>query len=143
MDKITLAALQATLLAYLENKAVDEIPVWRMIAANPATLGRRARRWQRALRKTPQLAGVPLEIVKTVSTVGGGSLPGQTLPTQALAIGVDQADALAERLRTLPNQPPVVTRIENNRVIFDPRTVLPEQDKLLIAAIKHALLAGA
>lgn len=143
VDKITLAALQATLLAYLENKAVDEIPVWRMIAANPAMLGRRARRWQRALRKTPQLAKAPLEIVKTVSTVGGGSLPGQTLPTQALAIGVDQADALAERLRTSAGQPPVIARIENNRVIFDPRTVLPEQDKLLIAAIKHALLAGA
>ena len=95
VDKTTLAGLQATLLAYLEGKASDEIPVWRMIAIPLATLARRARQWQRALKET----GIPMAVVAAESTIGGGSLPGQTLPTRALALEVPSPDALAARLR--------------------------------------------
>lgn len=137
VDKTTLAALQATLLAYLEERAVEEIPVWQMIAARPTALARRARKWRAALQQTPQL-NVSLQVVDSVSTVGGGSLPGQTLPTKVLAVACDSVDALAERLRHADL--PVVARIEDNRLLLDPRTVLPEQDSLLISALKQAFL---
>jgi L-seryl-tRNA(Ser) seleniumtransferase len=136
VDKTTLAALQATLLAYLENKAVDEIPVWRMIAASPQGLGRRARKWLAALRDLPNVSA---QLINSVSTVGGGSLPGQTLPTKVLALSVDSVEAVAEKLRHPRNNLPVIARIEDDKLLFDPRTVLPEQDGALVAALKQAL----
>ncbi len=139
VDKFTLAALQATLLAYLENKATTEIPVWRMIAANSRTLARRAHKWRRALQSVSQLTHLSISVVNSASTVGGGSLPGQTLPTKALAVSVASIDALAEQLRQA--NPPVIARIENNQLLLDPRTVLPEQDKILVAALINALNA--
>jgi L-seryl-tRNA(Ser) seleniumtransferase len=133
VDKTTLVGLQATLLAYLEGKATEEIPVWRMIDTPVEALTRRARRWQRALKET----GSPLSVVATESTVGGGSLPGQTLPTRALALEVPSPDALAARLRAA--DPPLVARIEDDRLLLDPRTVLPEQDTALIETMRGAL----
>ncbi len=133
VDKITLAALQATLLAYLEDKAVTEIPVWRMLAADPRQLARRAHKWQRNLSLAPWLA----QVIPSLSTVGGGSLPGQTLPTWALALSGGSVNALAEKLRRAV--PPVVARIEADRLLFDPRTVLPEQDKALAAVLQSVL----
>ena len=141
VDKTTLAALQATLLAYLENKAEDEIPVWRMISAKANSLARRAGKWRTALQSTPQLSTARIQVINSFSTVGGGSLPGQTLPTKALAISIDSVDTLAERLRfpTQENLPPVIARIDDNNLLLDPRTVLPEQDSTLIAALKDVL----
>jgi L-seryl-tRNA(Ser) seleniumtransferase len=133
VDKTTLAGLQATLLAYLEGKAAQEVPVWRMIATPVQVLARRARKWQRALKE----AGAPTSVVAAESTVGGGSLPGQTLPTRALALEVSSPDALAAHLRAA--DPPVVARIEDGRLLLDPRTVLPEQDTMLIEAVRAAL----
>ncbi len=138
VDKFTLAALQATLLAYLENKATAEIPVWQMLSADKKVLARRARAWQRDLRRRPQLAAVSMQVVDSASTVGGGSLPGQTLPTKALAITLPALDALAEKLRRAT--PPLITRIEANRLLLDPRTVLPEQDQTLITVLAEALI---
>lgn len=140
VDKTTLAALQATLLAYLENRALDEIPVWRMMSATSNSLARRARKWQHALKADALPAHVSLQLVNSVSTVGGGSLPGQTLPTKALAITAASVDALADKLRFLDDFPPVIARIEDNRLLLDPRTVLPEQDKTVVAALKKALM---
>jgi len=133
VDKTTLAGLQATLLAYLEGKAPEEIPVWRMMAMPLETLTRRARKWQRALSG----AGVPLSVVVAESTVGGGSLPGQTLPTRALALEVSSPDTLATRLRAA--DPPIVARIEDDRLLLDPRTVLPEQDAMLVEAVRTTI----
>ena len=140
--KITLAALQATLLAYLEGKATAEIPVWRMISVGTASLARRARKWQTQLRAIPQLSDLPMEVRESVSTVGGGSLPGQTLPTKVLAISVDSADAVVASLRQIESTPPVIARIEDKQLLLDPRTVLPEQDRVLISALKRTLLAA-
>ncbi|MFN8459576.1 MAG: L-seryl-tRNA(Sec) selenium transferase, partial [Anaerolineae bacterium] len=137
VDKFTLAALQATLLAYLEGKAVSEIPVWRMIGAQPRELARRANGWRRALRNLPQLANLPLTVISSDSTVGGGSLPGQTLPTKVLAITAPGLETLAARLRRAT--PPVIARIEDNKLLLDPRTVLPEQNKTLIAVLSQTL----
>lgn len=140
VDKTTLAALQATLLAYLEDRVTTEIPVWRMIAANTQTLSGRTRNWLKALKSNPVSAELAMEIVDTVSTVGGGSLPGQTLPTKALAMSISSPDDLAERLRRPAlNSLPVVARIEADRLLLDPRTVLPEQDEALICAVESAL----
>jgi L-seryl-tRNA(Ser) seleniumtransferase len=70
------------------------------------------------------------------SVVGGGSLPGETLPTKLLALKVPHPDHLARLLRT--GDPPVVGRIEEDRLVLDPRTVLPEEDEALIEAIQRA-----
>ena len=140
VDKTTLAALQATLLTYLENRATIEIPIWRMIAAEVSQLDRRARRWRTTLLKEiPQLPASAIRVIDTSSAVGGGSLPGQTLPGKALAISLDAVDALAEGLRLSIQTPPVIARIEADQLLLDPRTVLPEQDTLLLAALKRAL----
>ena len=141
VDKTTLAALQATLLAYLEEKAVEEIPVWRMISVGTVSLARRARKWRARLREAPELAELRMEVRDSVSAVGGGSLPGQTLPTKVLAISVDSAVALAAALREPHNLLPVIARIEEEQLVIDPRTVLPEQDGTLVSALKNGLLA--
>lgn len=130
VDKITLAALHSTLLAYLRGAAAAEVPVWQMIGADPASLEARARAWAGAL------AGdrLPATLRPGHSAIGGGSLPGQILPTTLLALPSAQSDALAARLRG--GEPPVVARIEAGALLFDPRTVLPGQDEALLAAIR-------
>ncbi len=135
-DKLCLAGLQATLMHYLKDEATDQVPVWRMIATPLPEIERRARRWRRRLRR----AGLRAEIVDGRSTVGGGSLPGETLPTRLLALPVDAPDRLASALRT--GDPPVVARIEEDRVVLDPRTVLPEEESTLLRRIIEAAGVG-
>jgi L-seryl-tRNA(Ser) seleniumtransferase len=130
-DKLCLAGLQATLLHYLKDEAPEQVPVWRMIAAPMAEIERRARRWRRALRR----AGVEAEIVDGESTVGGGSLPGEALPTRLVALPVANPDRLAAALRAAA--PPVVARIEEDRLVLDPRTVLPEEERELLRVVKE------
>jgi L-seryl-tRNA(Ser) seleniumtransferase len=133
-DKMCLTGLQATLLHYLKGEAVRQIPVWRMISEPAAEIGKRASRWLRALRKD----GLEAEVIDGESTVGGGSLPGETIPTKLLALTSEAPDTLAAALRA--EDPPVITRIVNGRLVLDPRTVLVEQDDLLLGAIR--LTAG-
>ncbi|MGC8837969.1 MAG: L-seryl-tRNA(Sec) selenium transferase [Anaerolineae bacterium] len=132
VDKTTLAGLQATLLHYLRGEAVEKVPVWRMIAASPQSLRRRARAWARRL----AAEGLPTQVVPGESAVGGGSLPGQTLPTFLVALAAPSPDSLARRLRL--GTPPVVARIEGDRLVLDPRTVLPGEDSALLEAILRA-----
>jgi L-seryl-tRNA(Ser) seleniumtransferase len=135
VDKTTLAGLQATLRHYLLGEAQAQVPVWRMISFDEASLERRARSWVR------RLAGLGVEsrIVPGRSTVGGGSLPGETLPTRlvALTLGAASADALAARLRG--GEPPVVARIQDGTLVLDPRTVLPEQEPALFRQVVKAV----
>jgi L-seryl-tRNA(Ser) seleniumtransferase len=126
-DKLTLAALGATLAAYVRGDAEREVPVWRMIST-PAEVLR-----GRAETLASRLDGTSLE---TRSAVGGGSLPGQTQPSWAVALHADSATALAAKLRTAT--PPVVARIEDDRVLLDLRAILPEQDGLLEQAVRGA-----
>jgi L-seryl-tRNA(Ser) seleniumtransferase len=132
VDKTTLAGLAATLGHYLRGQAEQQIPVWRMIAAHEAALATRAAGWAQRL----TTAGLDVNLVADASTVGGGSLPGETLPTRLLALPDVPADRMAVRLRA--GQPPVVARIVDDALCLDPRTVLPEQDDLLLAAILAA-----
>jgi L-seryl-tRNA(Ser) seleniumtransferase len=133
VDKTTLAGLQATLSHYLEGKALEKVPVWRMIAMPVAAIEERAQAW------ASLLAGAEAEVsvVDGRSTVGGGSLPGETLPTRLVAIQVPSPDDLARRLRL--GQPAVVGRIEGDRFLMDPRTVMPEQEGILIERARLAL----
>jgi L-seryl-tRNA(Ser) seleniumtransferase len=140
-DKTALAGTAVTLRHYLRGEAIDKIPVWRMIATPLAPLEARCQTWQSALRDL-----VETEIVATDATVGGGSLPGETLPSRALALGAEAiaevvpgltVEELARRLRT--GQPPVVGRVEADRLLLDARTVLPEQDEALVEALRRSL----
>jgi L-seryl-tRNA(Ser) seleniumtransferase len=131
LDKAAIAALHATLLHYLRGEALAEIPVWRMIAMPLSGIEARARRWKRTLGKAASL-------VDARSMVGGGSLPGESLPTKAVAIHGEGGTLteLAQRLRT--SDPPVVARIESNALLLDPRTVAPSEDGDLVTAVKSA-----
>jgi L-seryl-tRNA(Ser) seleniumtransferase len=130
-DKLCLAALQATLLHYLKGEATEQVPVWHMIAMPLEEIERQARRWHRSLRQ----AGVETEIVDGASTVGGGSLPGETLATKLVALAISHPNQLAAALREAA--PPVVARIEADRLVLDPRTVLAEDERELVEAIKE------
>lgn len=78
-----------------------------------------------------------MKVVPAESTVGGGSLPGETLSGYALAVVVDSPDSLSASLRA--SDPPVIARIENDQVLLDPRTVLPEQDEQLLHIVAAAI----
>lgn len=128
-DKITLVALSATLLHYLKGDWEQAIPVWHMIAQSAETLKARANRWQAAL----QVGSV----IESRSTIGGGSLPGETLPTYVLALGVRSPSQALKWLRHRPY--PIVARIENDHIVLDPRTVLEEQEDILLRELRQLL----
>jgi len=128
-DKLCLAALCATLQHYLRGEAVSKIPVWQMIAAEDQTLQNRAKRWVKQIGQG--------EVVASRSTVGGGSLPEETLPTWVLSIEVRHPNALSKQLRSA--QPAVIARIEEDRVVLDPRTIHEEQEEALIRVLKQTL----
>jgi L-seryl-tRNA(Ser) seleniumtransferase len=135
IDKIRLAGLIATLLHYIKGEATQKIPVWRMIAAPAGEIGRRADVWAEA-------SGGQGRVIDGESMVGGGSLPGGTLPTRLVAIGPGGKKAspqvlkLAQTLRA--RAVPVIGRIQDNVLLLDPRSVLPEEDALVIEALKDA-----
>ncbi len=131
VDKVTLAGLAATLAHHERGEALREVPVWRAIAWTPEELRARAEAWREAL-------GLPgVEVVEARSAVGGGTLPGVTRPTFALALPPGDPDGVAARLRAADS--PVVGRIEEGRVLLDPRTVLPGEDAAVLAAVRAAL----
>jgi L-seryl-tRNA(Ser) seleniumtransferase len=136
VDKVTLAGLQATLLHYLEGKALVEVPVWRMMGLSLAELTVRAERWCADL----SVGDVRAEVVAGRSAIGGGSLPGETLPTALLALRVRSPETLSRRLRDpRGGELAVVGRIEDERFVLDPRTVLPGEDEELLRALSAAL----
>ena len=126
-DKTCLAGISATLLHYLKDEAGREIPIWRMISLTPEELRLRAEAWREALGQG--------DVIPSESTVGGGSLPEECMATFVLAINVKSPDRFLKKLRQA--DPPIVARTENNRVLFDPRTVL--DDERLLQTLKQAL----
>jgi L-seryl-tRNA(Ser) seleniumtransferase len=136
-DKLTLAALEVTVRQHLEGVAQQEIPVARMIAASLDNLAARAQSWAQAL----TALGFSAEVESGMSAVGGGSLPGETLPTMLCAILQNErapdAAALAASLRRAT--PPVIGRVLRDRLLLDPRTVLPDQDALLLRAVGESV----
>ena len=131
-DKMALAALSATLGPYLTGR-IDEILVWSMIARSSEAIAAEAHSWAARLAR----AGVPAAVESSESYVGGGSLPGTSLPTSVVALtpGRSAVDELAARLRAEPV--PIIGRIHSESLLLDPRTVLPGQtDPLLRSVIR-------
>jgi len=130
VDKTRLAALAATLVHYLKGEAAAKIPVWRMIAADRADIKKRADSWAKA-------AGGKAQVVPGETMVGGGSLPGGGLPTSLLAIAFGSGGAAKKAAVNLRRRDiPVIGRIEKDTLLLDPRTVLPEEDEIVIGALK-------
>jgi L-seryl-tRNA(Ser) seleniumtransferase len=128
-DKLCLAALAATLRHYLLDEAIDEIPIWKMIAAGENELKKRASNWAQDI-------GFG-DVVQGKSTVGGGSLPEETLTTWLLSLSVKSPNAFAKKLRSW--KVPIISRVEDDRVKLDPRTVLPEQETDLLDAVRSLI----
>jgi L-seryl-tRNA(Ser) seleniumtransferase len=137
IDKMTLAALEATLRHYQREEAETRIPIWRMIAASPGSIAGRAASWVSKLQKY----GIPARMQRGESTIGGGSLPGETLPTTLLALDAGNVsiplDELAKRLRL--RSLPLIVRILRDALLIDPRTVLEEQDDEVVRAFVEEL----
>jgi len=129
-DKVTLAAVAATLGLYRAGRAEVEVPLWRAVATPLEELEARARRLSSAL-------GGLTEAVPTEATFGGGALPGEVIASFGVALAHAKPDALAAALRT--GRPAVVGRIEDGRVLLDLRTIEPERDGELGAAVRLAL----
>lgn len=133
MDKVRLAALTATLVHYLKGEAVPKIPVWRMIAAPLDEIERRAERWAREI-------GGGARVERGESPIGGGSLPGDTLPTRLVIIPMRGETKVQEAARRLRRQsPPIIVRIEKNALILDPRTVMEKEDSAVKEALRRVL----
>src|SRR5579864_3119892 len=132
VDKLTYAALEATLFAYVRQDH-DGIPALCMLRLSPEAIARRAAAVKQRLESVA--SPLALEVVDGRSVVGGGAAPAATLPTRLLAISCQglSADQLAARLRL--GQPPMVARVEEGRVLLDLRTVFPEQDELVVSSL--------
>jgi len=128
VDKLTLSALEATLLEYASGRASATVPVVRMIQTTVEEIEVRATALAGSLLENPYLK---VDTITGTSTVGGGSAPGSSLPTRLVRLRPRQGSVteLEARLRSL--QPPIVSRIENDGVLLDLRTVMPEHDKQL------------
>jgi L-seryl-tRNA(Ser) seleniumtransferase len=129
VDKLTYAALEATLLAYVKRDH-DAIPTLRMMRLTRAEIGKRAE----ALATQVRSAKLQVEVIDGESVIGGGAAPSSVLPTRLLALTSKDlsADDLAGRLRN--SDPPIIVRVDEGRVLVDLRTVFPEQDPMVAAA---------
>ena len=136
IDKVRLAGLVATLVHYLAGEATSKVPVWRMIATPLGEIEQRASSWARVL-------GGLARVVEGEAMVGGGSLPGGTLPTRLVAVGgsgkrgqPNVAQTLSQLLRG--QKIPVIGRISGQVLLLDPRSVFPEDDEIVLKALKDA-----
>ncbi|HUE97632.1 MAG TPA: L-seryl-tRNA(Sec) selenium transferase [Anaerolineales bacterium] len=126
-DKTCLAGITATLLHYLKDEAEQEIPIWRMMSLTLEQIKIRAEAWQGALGQG--------EVIQSESTVGGGSLPDECISTYVLALDIRSPDKFLKKLRG--SHPPIIARVENDTILFDPRTVL--DDEILVTNLKSLL----
>lgn len=124
-DKLCLAGLQATLSEYEKERAVETIPVWQMIACPAEAIEARARYWQKSLDIG--------EVRPGRSTVGGGSLPEETLPTWLYCLSVPKPQHWLQILRE--QSTPIIARIEEDQVCFDLRTIFPPQDEYVLKTL--------
>ena len=137
IDKLSLAALAATLRLYLPpNDPAEKIPILRMLGESEPDIAKRAWRLLKRLREIP---GVDADIVDDVTYSGGGALPMVELPTKTIRVTADgvSAGTLARRLRKA--HPPVIARLADDRLVLDPRTMLPADSEDLLSAFRQAL----
>ena len=131
VDKLTYAALEATLLAYVKGDH-DAIPALRMMRLSKEEIGTRSQ----AIAEGIKFSRLSVEVLDGESVIGGGAAPSAVLPTRLLALTCEglSADELSARLRA--SDPPVIARVEEGRVLLDLRTVFPEQDEAVVQAIR-------
>jgi L-seryl-tRNA(Ser) seleniumtransferase len=131
VDKLTYAALEATLLAYVKRD-YEAIPALRMMSLTKDEIGKRAENLAREVTK----ANLKIELIDGESVVGGGAAPSSALPTRLVALSHTNlsADELATRLRT--NDPPIIARVEEGQVLIDLRTVFADQDDVIVSALR-------
>jgi L-seryl-tRNA(Ser) seleniumtransferase len=136
VDKMTLAALDATLAAHESGRATSDVPVLRMVHTPINEIRNRAKAFVAQFKS--QAPDVALELVDSQSAVGGGSAPTVGVPTVAISVThpSKSPDALATALRS--GQPPVVARVADDRLLVDLRTVPPEDEETLLAALVRA-----
>jgi len=141
VDKLTYAALEATLLAYVKHD-YEEIPTLKMMSASREEIQARAEELAARVRAggaqdSSSLKNMKVEIIDGESVVGGGAAPSSVLPTRLLALTYADlsADELAVRLRK--SDPPIIARVEDGRVLLDLRTVFPDQDRLILDALQR------
>ena len=137
VDKLTLAALEATLRLYRdENTAIQAIPTLRMIATDQKTLEDRAQGLVKALRANiPE--SIEVEIMDGSSMVGGGALPTQTLPTKLVAISSKEASAARLEAHFREYVPPIIGRVEQELFLLDTRTLQPGDEEVIVAAAEQ------
>ena len=130
VDKLTYATLEATLLAYVKRD-YDAIPALRMMHLSKDEIGKRAE----AVATKARSSKLAVEVVDGESVIGGGAAPSAVLPTRLLAVSCEglSADELSARLRA--SDPPIIARVEEGRVLLDLRTVFPDQDQRVMAAL--------
>ena len=145
VDKLVIAALEATLLAYLRSD-FDSLPALRMIRASAAEIGERAKKVAQELRPMLASAQAEIEIADGQSVIGGGSTPAEHLPTRLVCVRSAKYSAtqLEERLRTGihvagAEHTPVLARVSEDRLVLDLRTVFSSQERALIATLSAAL----
>ena len=131
IDKMSMAALSATMLHYIRDEPTEKIPIWRMISASLHELRARAAAWKES-------AGRWAEVVESRAAIGGGSLPGETIESVALRLDCGALGKSAESVLTClrGSSEPIIGRIEDDNVLLDVRTVLPAQDKAIAAALQ-------
>jgi L-seryl-tRNA(Ser) seleniumtransferase len=136
IDKTRIAALSATLLHYVKGEALTQVPVWRMISMPLTELDRRAKSWALSIDGFAK-------VIDGESLIGGGSLPGASLPTRLIAIGntkkPDMARKVAQALRL--QETPIIGRISDNILLLDPRTVSPDEDEIVVSGLIKAIAA--
>ena len=140
VDKLTIAALEVTLRAYLRG-SWNDIPAQRMIRLPLEEIAARTAKFQDALQPLAAASDAEIDIADGSSLVGGGSTPAQSLHTKVLRIASARHSAaqLEARLRQAPVGMPVIARIEDGRLLLDLRTVLPEQEPALLQSLAAAL----
>jgi L-seryl-tRNA(Ser) seleniumtransferase len=135
IDKMVITGLEQVILSYLK-KEEERIPIWRLISTPLDALRKRGEEISRRLKDF----GISVSLKESRSTVGGGSLPGETLPTFVLSMDSQTPpEYLAEKFRSLDY--PIIGRIEKNRFVLDLRTIFPEQDEMVIKEIKNVILS--
>jgi L-seryl-tRNA(Ser) seleniumtransferase len=132
-DKLCLAALEATLRAYLEGAAPEELPTLRMLRAPVREVEERARRLAGDLAGS----GLEVDVARSVARSGGGTLPTHEIPSFAVRLGGADAGELAARLRAA--DPPVIGRVHEGRLWLDARTILPGDEEAVVRAVRGAL----
>jgi L-seryl-tRNA(Ser) seleniumtransferase len=134
VDKTTLAALEATLLVYLQGREAD-LPLWTMALREPSEIEARAA----ALRAALGDVAAKVELAEGSSTTGGGSAPGSRIPTILLEIAPRDRTAAEVRRGLVDADPPVVARVEGDRLVLDLRTVAPHQDAHVAQVLRRLL----